>query len=644
MGEQDVSQSSDAAELRRFTQHLLTDLRAFQQMLDDEMFETGVSRIGAEQELFLVDRYWRPAQNNLEILELIDDPRCTTELGRFNIEFNLDPLEFSSDCLRRLETDLNSLLNVVREAAARLDTHVVQIGILPTLEKRDLTLSNMTPMERYYGLNDAMNRLRGASYQLRIKGRDELMITHDNVMLEACNTSFQVHFQVSPADFARRYNIAQAVAAPTLAGATNSPLLFGRQLWRETRIALFQQSIDTRPPTPYLTEQQPRVSFGRNWVRSSPVEIFQEDITRFRVLMSREIDEDPFALLAQGTTPKLRALTLHNGTVYRWNRPCYGVTGGRPHVRIENRVLPAGPTVIDEVANAAFWFGLMTGIDKEYPDITEVLDFEDARENLVAAARRGLGSHFAWPGHGHVASHRLILDELLPLARRGLAGVGIDDADIERYLDTIEARVESQFTGSQWQVASLAEMRPRTTEAERLAAVVAGAVSRQLEGEPVHTWKPATVDEAGDLRTQYQRVGQLMTTDLFTVNQDEVVDMVACVMNWKHIRHVPVEDADRHLVGLVTHRALLRLLTEVPDGAHPVAVSSIMTRDLITANPETPTIEALRTMREHRISALPVIDHDGHLVGIVTERDFMNIANQLLESYLKDAATPGRSR
>ncbi|MFQ5350832.1 MAG: hypothetical protein ACE5EG_10355, partial [Thermoanaerobaculia bacterium] len=247
MGEKDVSQPSDAAELRRFTRHLLADLRAFQQMLDDEMFESGVSRIGAEQELFLVDRYWRPAANSLEVLELIDDPRCTTELGRFNLEFNLDPLEFAGDCLRRLENDLDQLLTTVREAAARLDTRAVQIGILPTLEKGDLTLDNMTPMERYYALNRAMNQLRGESYDLRIKGRDELMITHDNVMLEACNTSFQVHFQVSPADFARRYNIAQAVAAPVLAGATNSPLLFGRQLWRETRIALFQQSIDTRP-------------------------------------------------------------------------------------------------------------------------------------------------------------------------------------------------------------------------------------------------------------------------------------------------------------------------------------------------------------------------------------------------------------
>ena len=638
MGEFDVSQPSDAEELRRFTQHLLADLRAFQQMLDDDMFETGVSRIGAEQELFLVDRYWRPAFNNLEVLDRIGDDRCTTELGRFNIEFNLDPLDFSADCLRRLETDLDELLAVVREAAAQLDTHVVQVGILPTLEKRDLTLAAMTPKERYAALNRAMNRLRGAQYELRIKGRDELMITHDNVMLEACNTSFQVHFQVSPQDFARRYNIAQMVAAPNLACATNSPLLFGRQLWRETRIALFQQSIDTRPATPYLTQQQPRVSFGRSWVKESPVEIFREDITRFRVLMSREIDEDPFEVLARGEAPKLRALTLHNGTVYRWNRPCYGVTDGKPHVRIENRVLPSGPTVLDEVANAAFWFGMMTGMDKEYPDITEIMDFEDARENLVAASRRGLGSHFAWPDRGHVSSRDLILGELLPLARRGLASVGIDDADSDRYLGTIEARVESQFTGSQWQVDSLVGMREHTTEAERLAAIVAGAVRRQIDGRPVHGWKPATLEEAGDLRAQYQSVGQLMTTDLFTVNQDEVVDMVACVMNWKHIRHVPVEDGERHLVGLVTHRALLRLLTDSQgsDPPQPVAVSTIMTRELITVHPETPTVEALRTMRENRISSLPVVDEQGHLVGIITERDFMGIATQLLESYLHD--------
>ncbi len=428
------------------------------------------------------------------------------------------------------------------------------------------------------------------------------------------------------------------MAAPILAAATNSPLLFGRQLWRETRIALFQQSIDTRAPMPHPSEQQPRVSFGRQWVESSPVEIFREDITRFRVLMSTEIDEDPFEVLGRGEVPSLRALRLHNGTVYRWNRPCYGISDGRPHLRIENRVLPAGPTVLDEVANAAFWFGLMTGVAREYEDITEVMEFEVARENMVAAARLGLGAHFTWPGRENVPAQELILQELLPLARRGLEAVDIDGDDVGRYLGTIEARVASLRTGSQWQIDSLAAMKAGGTDSERLAALVAGTIARQRDNQPVHLWQPAAVAEAGDLKSQYLRVGQLMTTDLFTVNQDEVVDMVACVMNWKHIRHVPVEDGERRLVGLVTHRALLRLLSDSPEGSRqPVAVSNIMTRDLITVHPDTPTLEALRLMREHRISCLPVVDRDDRLVGIITERDFMGIAGQLLEGYLGDA-------
>ncbi len=638
MGEHDVSPPTDAAELRLFTQKLLNDLRAFQQMLDEGLFETGVSRIGAEQELFLADRYWQPALIGPELLDDLDDPHFTTELGRFNLEFNLDPIEFSSDCLHRLESDLDRLLGKLRQAAERRDARVVLIGILPTLDKTHLGLDCMTPAERYFALNDAMNRLRGERYTLRIKGRDELMITHDNVMLEACNTSFQVHFQVAPENFAERYNVAQAVAAPVLAAATNSPLLFGRQLWRETRIALFQQSIDTRSPTPHPSEQQARVSFGRQWVRESAVEIFREDITRFRVLMGAQIDENPFEALSQGRAPQLKALRLHNGTVYRWNRPCYGVLDGKPHLRIENRVLPSGPTVLDEVANASFWFGLMTGVAREIGDITAAMEFEEARENMVAAARLGLGAQLRWPGLGVLPAGELILRELLPLARRGLESVGIDAADIERYLGTIEQRVANGRTGGQWQIDSLAAMRGRGTAAERLAALVAGTVARQTQGEPVHTWSKAEVEEAGDLKAQYLRVGQLMTTDLFTVNQDEVVDMVACVMNWKHIRHVPVEDGERRLVGLVTHRALLRLLSDNPDGhPEPVAVSHIMQRELITATPETPTLDALRTMREHRISCLPVVDSERRLVGIITERDFMGIAGQLLEAYLGES-------
>ncbi|MGH9380075.1 MAG: glutamate-cysteine ligase family protein [Thermoanaerobaculia bacterium] len=641
MGTQDVRTEQDAEELRRFTKKLLVELRAFETLLERGAFETGVSRIGAEQEMFLVDPRWRPAPRSTEVLEALDDPHYTTELALFNLECNLDPLPMGGDSLRRMERQVEELVGRAREAAEPLGLHVLLIGILPTLDKSDLTLDNMTPNPRYFALNDSMTRLRGEEYHFRIRGRDELIITHDNVMVEACNTSFQVHFQVDPEEFARRYNIAQAVAAPVLAAATNSPLLFGRRLWRETRIALFQQSVDTRSPKAHLREQAARVSFGQEWVRESAAEIFREDVARFRVLLGTEIEEDPFAAIEAGRAPSLKALRLHNSTVYRWNRPCYGISTGKPHLRIENRILPAGPTAMDEMANAAFWFGLMRGVLDEHGDITRVMDFGTAKENFVAAARLGLGAQFSWPGRENVPAAELIQGELLPLAREGLEHMGIDTGDVDRYLGVIEERVAGGQTGSQWLLDSLGEMQNGGTPAERLAALVAATHDRQLLSDrPVHTWELARLEEAGGWHVHYQRVSQIMATDLFTVHEDELVDLVAHLMHWKHLRHIPVEDSQHHLVGLVTHRSLLRLIQDgmAFGSSEPIAVRRIMQREVITCSPETSTLDAIRLMRKHGIACLPVVNEDRKLVGIVTEHDFLEVAGELFEKVLSEAA------
>lgn len=639
MGTANVRTDMNSAELRRFTKKLLRDLRAFETLLEEDAFESGVSRIGAEQEMFLVDQRWRPAPRSTEILESLDDPHFTTELALFNLECNLDPLPMAGDCLRRMERQIDDLVGRAREAASLHDVRVVLTGILPTLTKADLSLRNMTPNPRYFALNESISRQRGEDYQFRIRGRDELIITHDNVMLEACNTSFQVHFQVDPAHFARRYNIAQAVAAPVLAAATNSPILFGRRLWRETRIALFQQSIDTRAPKAHVRDQAARVSFGEHWVRGSALEIFREDIARFRVLLGTEIEEDPFAAIAAGKPPELRALRLHNSTIYRWNRPCYGVSNGKPHLRIENRILPSGPTPLDEMANAAFWFGLMRGVWERFDDITQVMDFGTAKENFVAAARLGLAAQFGWPGRENVPAGELIRAELLPLAREGLRATAIDSADIDRYLGVIEERVASSRNGSQWMLDSFNAMQDLGTASERHAALAAAIHDRQTRPDlPVHRWEPARLEEAGGWKDHYRRVGQLMTTDLFTVQEDELVDLVAHLMHWKHIRHVPVEDAQHRLVGLVTHRSLLRLFQDglAFKASEPVPVSEIMQHDVVTATPQMSTLEAIQLMRDEGIACLPVINDDDRLVGIITERDFMGIAGDLFEKFMSE--------
>ncbi len=637
MGEQDVRQRSDAEEIRVFLRHLLKDVQAFERMLEEERFETGVRRIGAEQELFLVDGFWRPAPIATEVLEAVDDPHFTTELARFNLEFNLDPHIFGGTCLRDMEWQLGELLGKARAAAQACGGDALLTGILPTLKKTDLEMINMTPNPRYYALNEAMNRLKGGAYEFFLQGMDELHLHHDSILVEAANTSFQVHFQVSPHEFARLYNAAQAVAGPLLAAAVNSPMLFGKRLWAETRIGLFQQSIDTRRTTPHLREQTPRVSFGRRWIESSALEIFKEDIARFRALLSTDVEDDPFEELARGRAPSLKALRLHNSTVYRWNRVCYGIHGGLPHLRIENRILPAGPSPRDEVANAAFWFGLISGTLERHGNIADHMSFDDARKNFLAAARHGLDTQMSWAGGSPTPADRLILDELVPLAKEGLEAAGLEGENVDLYLGTIEERVRSRRTGAQWQLDSMNGMADQGPMPERLSALTAAIAARQRDGQPVHLWEPARLDEGAGWKQSYLTVEHCMDTDIVTVNQHEPVELVAKLMVWNNIRHVMVEDDNNCLVGLVSQRKLLTLVGSYhpEERDDPMPVSEIMQHDPVTVSPSTSTVEAIDLMRANGWACVPVVK-GGHLVGVLTESHLMFIAGQLLEEKLRE--------
>ena len=634
MGETKIRRESDPEDLRRFMRQVLDDARVLESMLEQHLFETDVTRIGAEQEMFLVDSAMRPAPVAMEALAAIDDPHFTTELARFNLEANLDPLVLEGDVLRRLEKQIDDVLAVAREGARKVGADVVLTGILPTLDKNDLRLDNMTPLPRYAALSDAVRQLRGSDFEFHIKGRDELSLRHDTVMPEACNTSFQVHFQVRPRDFARLYNIAQVLAAPVLAAATNSPLLFGRRLWSETRIAVFRQSVDTRSHDSHRRHQSPRVSFGEHWIDDSVLEIVREDIARFRLLISTKIEEDSLATLAAGGIPKLKAFCLHNGTVYRWNRPCYGVLDGKPHLRIENRVLPAGPTPVDEVANAALWLGGIKSLDDDFGDVRQHLRFDAAKENFLAAARRGLDAQLEWFDGRRGTVPEILLEDLIPRAREGLRSLGVDGDDADRVLDVVEARVRSRQTGSRWLLDSFHSLKQNGAQSEPMADLTAATMAHQREGKPIHTWPLAEPRGGGPRESHFARVGSLMTTDLFTVNEADVIDLAASLMDWKHIRHVPVENNQHQLVGLVTHRNLLRVLARHHGKPRdPIAVSDVMTRDVISVEPDTPTLEAIALMREHRVACLPVVE-GGCLVGILSERDFMHIFGELLENFL----------
>ena len=624
---------------RAFSKALLKDLQALEKMLENGLIESGVRRFGCEQEMFLVNRAWRPAPVAMEVLERLDGEAFTTELARFNLEMNVEPMMLGGACLSALQESIEELLDTAREAASEEGADVVLVGILPTLGKSDLTLDNISPMPRYYALNESLTRMRGKAYRLQIQGRDELQIEHDSVMLEACNCSCQVHLQVDSTEFAPMYNAAQAMTGPVLAAAVNSPVLFGKRLWAETRIALFRQSIDTRSTSVHLREFSTRVRFGDRWVKESVAELFQEDIAQFRVLLAQETVEDPFEQLAAGDIPRLQALQLHNGTVYRWNRPCYGISEGKPHLRIECRVLPSGPTVLDEVANAAFWIGLVLGAKHEYGDITERLRFADAKYNFLTASRQGLDAGFRWVDGQSVTAPELILETLLPLARAGLEAY-VDRSEIDKYLGVIHDRVQSRGTGSDWMMRSLSEMEDRGSRSERMTALTAAIANRQSERKPCHEWELAMLEEAGGWTRKYVKVEDYMTTQLFTVQEDELLEMVAFLMERNQIRHVPVEDEQNRLVGLVSYRSILRMASDMGNegdkGTTPV--KTIMERDPVCVTPETSTLEAIDMMRKNAVSCLPVLKGE-KLVGLVTEADFMPIAYELLEKQLTDAST-----
>lgn len=631
----DLTPKTSPDAIRVFTRALLRDLQAMERLLEDDRIESGVRRFGAEQEFFLVDRAWRPAPVAVEVLEELDDDPFTTELARFNLEANLSPRLLEGSCFSDMHGELDGYVTRVRDAARLHDAEAVLTGILPTLTKSDLSLDNITPRARYYALNEAMNQA-GSGFRLRIRGTDELMIQHDSVMLEACNTSAQVHLQVSAEEFAHLYNVAQAVTGPILAASVNSPLLFGRRLWAETRIALFQQSLDTRGADLHMREMSPRVRFGGSWLEKSVTELFQEDIATFRVLLAMDIEEDAIAVLEEGGVPRLSALQLFNGTVYRWNRPCYGISNGKPHLRIECRALPAGPSTLDEMANTVFWIGAVLGVAKAVPDITERIEFDDAKANFLAASRLGLRSGMAWLDGDSGPADRLVLDTLLPLAHDGLSHYPVYKTEVDRYLGVIEERVSAGVTGSSWALKSLSRLKGAGTRGEQLAALTSATVRQQKKGLPVARWQHAELNEAGGWKHNYMRVEQYMTTSLTTVNQDELVELVAYLMHVRQIRHVLIEDNEHHLVGIVSYRSLLRLMAEgrTRAEAESMPVSEVMERDPITVSPETPTLEAISRMRSNRVSALPVVQ-DGQLVGLVSETDFMPMAYHLLEERLQ---------
>lgn len=639
MGEQRVSIVKSQDQMQSFVKSLLDDVKALEYMINHDWFETDIVRIGAEQEMVLVDqKSFKPACINMQALEHMTEwPWVETELAKFNLEINLQPREFSGTALKEMEDETIGKLAKIESVVNKLGATIVLTGILPTLRKYDLDMNNLTPKQRYFALMEAINQqLVGSTYELNLVGIDELLIKHDSPLIEAVNTSFQVHLQVSPADFAPMYNLAQALSAPVMALAANSPIVFGRRLWHESRIAMFQQALDTRTSHDHMRERSPRVNFGRQWLDHSILEIYREDIARFRVLLSGDVTEDALDLIARKEVPKLRSLQVHNSTVYRWNRPCYGISdNGKPHLRIENRVLPSGPTVLDEVANAAFWLGCMVQMHEDVGDIRKKMSFEDVYDNFSKAAKFGIDSKFTWMYDQKIPVAELALEELIPRAKKGLEMRNVDPENISRYMDVIEARAREHMNGARWALRTYTKLKKETNEDEALTVLTYAMCVNEKSGIPVHHWKMPELSDLKEYRPSKLKVSEFMTTDLFTVQKDDIIDLVVDMMDWRKIRYTPVENKEGKLIGLVTLRIILRHLLKSrnnpsPETSEVLTVKDIMIQDPITIGPNASLVEAMTIMRKNQIGCLPVVQN-GELIGIITEMDFLKISGRLIE-------------
>jgi gamma-glutamyl:cysteine ligase YbdK (ATP-grasp superfamily) len=477
MGRDIASSEFTDEDFRAFSQRLDAETRLVQRWFTDGTLSESAPVGGFELEAWLTGPDWRPAARNDDVLQRMSDPLLTTELARFNIELNTHPRHLSGDALERMQHGLEDTWRRTRNGAAALGLRLVMIGILPSVRQSDLGRAAMTPIARFAALNEQVLRQRGGrALRIDIAGRERLFTEHPDVMLESAATSFQVHMQVPASRAADYYNAAVLVSAPLVAAAANSPYLFGKDLWDETRIPLFEQAVESGGLGGAAHGPPRRVGFGTGYARESLAEVFRENRDHFPVLLPMRFEDADPAQLAH--------LQLQNGTIWRWNRPLVGVDAdGRPHVRIEHRVIPGGPSAIDEIANAALFFGLAHYYaSQEGRTPGRILAFPTARDNFYACARRGLSARVTWTdGAAHPVSE-LLRRHLLPCARLGLRDLGLETGDVDRYLGIIDDRVRTGRSGAAWQRAWVAR------HGRDMQALTAAYAEQQAGGAPVHEW------------------------------------------------------------------------------------------------------------------------------------------------------------
>ncbi|MFB7946995.1 glutamate--cysteine ligase [Kitasatospora phosalacinea] len=496
MGEKVVATRAELADRQLYRRKLQSCLDVLERMLREERFDRPRAMMGLEIELNLADEQGLPVLGNEQVLDAISSTDFQTELGRFNIEVNVAPRRLSGHVFEDLREELDTGLRYADRRAAAAGARIVMVGILPTLDLQHAGLDAMSRNDRYSLLSDQILAARGEDIALDIDGVERLAVDSVSMVAEAAATSLQLHLQVTPARFASVWNAAQAICGVQLALGANSPFLFGRELWRETRPVLFQQACDTRSAELKAQGVRPITWFGERWVDSA-LDLFAENLRYFPALLPICDDEDPVKVLSSGGVPRLGEMRLHNGTIYRWNRPVYDVADGVAHLRVENRCLPAGPTVVDTLANAAFYYGLVRVLAEQPRPIWTRLPFDLADRNFQSGARHGIDAVQWWPRSGRGARGQvelpatdLVLNELLPLAHQGLDEWGIEARDRDRYLGIIEQRCLRRTNGAAWQAATVHRLREHHNLGpnEAIAAMTRRYIECMRTGEPVHTW------------------------------------------------------------------------------------------------------------------------------------------------------------
>ena len=599
-----------------FIHQLTKDIELLENLISNNTLEK-YDRIGAEQEFCIIDENFRANPINEKLVKKVKKHGFVTEIAKFNMELNIEPIDLMANSLNKMEKVLLNKMDIVTEIAKKYNSDIILTGILPTVRKYDLRFQNITNNPRYFDLCNAISQSRGEKYKIRISGIDELIFQHDSPLIEGCNTGFQFHLQIDPKIFHKMYNFAQLIAAPVLATSVNSPMLFGKRLWNETRIAVFQQATDTRIIGNYHLESLPRVTFGNGWIKKSLIEIFKEDITRYKILLKslqNKTKRDNKKL------PKLNALTLHNSTVYRWNRPCYGIYKKKPSIRIENRMLPAGPTIVDQVANSTFWLGLLMFYkNSDIDELDKIMKFDDARINFYSAAQQGIDATFRWFNGKRIEARKLILNELIPKAAIGLSAINITPKDIDKYLNIIKERTRTRKNGSRWIIDSYDQLTTKFSKQNALTTITSEIINYQKNNQPVHTWdipkNSVVINNPSKLLIE-----ECMERDISSIYENDTLDLAYTINTWTKKNYMIVVNKKGELTGILDESVFNnKILVNKKD---QIVIKNIMNKKVVTLNPDTSIENALAIMENKDTNTLPVTE-DKLFIGMIEKKNLI---------------------